>query len=221
MNEQEWLACDSFVALLDEAAGRPGVLSERRLLLVGDALLFGVKPDRPGAWLPKWAGTERCQEDLARACAVLREIVGNPFRPVTLPCECHCGRRERWPATGECPDCGSEGWCPWLTPQVLALAHAAYECVEDGTLDPFRLALVADALEEGGCTDPAVLDHLRGETCPYCRDADFSRGDYGGPIMNQRLRAGLAARCACGGSRRLQKPHVRGCHILDLLLGRA
>jgi hypothetical protein len=28
-------------------------------------------------------------------------------------------------------------------------------------LDPFRLSALADALEEAGCTEAAVLDHLR------------------------------------------------------------
>ena len=48
-----------------------------------------------------------------------------------------------------------------------------------GTLDPHRLAVLADALEEAGCTDPDILGHLR---------------DPG--------------------------PHYRGCHVLDLILGR-
>jgi hypothetical protein len=31
-----------------------------------------------------------------------------------------------------------------------------------GTLDPTRLAVLTDALEEVGCTDPDTLAHLRG-----------------------------------------------------------
>jgi hypothetical protein len=52
----------------------------------------------------------------------------------------------------------------WLRPQVVALAQAAYDQRElpSGHLDPARLAVLADALEEAGCTDQAVLDHLRG-----------------------------------------------------------
>jgi hypothetical protein len=67
------------------------------------------------------------------------------------------------------------------TPQVVALARAAYEERElpAGTLDVARLAVLADALEEAGCTDPDILNHCR--------------------------RPGV---------------HVRGCWVVDLLLGK-
>ncbi len=43
------------------------------------------------------------------------------------------------------------------------LAQAAYadRNLPEGTLDNGRLAVLADALEEGGCTDAALLAHLR------------------------------------------------------------
>ncbi len=72
-------------------------------------------------------------------CHLLRDVFGNPFRPVSID-----------PA--------------WLTPTVLALAHAA--CVERqlpaGHLDPARLGVLADALEDAGCGERTILDHLRG-----------------------------------------------------------
>jgi hypothetical protein len=48
-----------------------------------------------------------------------------------------------------------------LIPQ---LANAAYENRElpEGTLDNGRLAVLADALDEGGVTDEEILSHLRG-----------------------------------------------------------
>ena len=51
-----------------------------------------------------------------------------------------------------------------LTPNVLGLAQTAYEerVLPGGHLDPARLAVLADALEEAGCTDAEILDHLRG-----------------------------------------------------------
>jgi hypothetical protein len=87
---------------------------------------------------------------------LLRDCFGNPHRPVALD-----------PA--------------WPTPDALALARAAYEGRElpRGTLDPATLSVLSDALEEAGCRDGQVLDHLRGPG-----------------------------------------PHVRGCWVVDLLLGK-
>jgi hypothetical protein len=88
-------------------------------------------------------------------CDLIREIFGNPFRPVAID-----------PA--------------WQTPKVLALATAAYEdrILPAGTLDPARLTILADALEEAGCDNADMLSHCR------------QPGE-----------------------------HVRGCWVVDLLLG--
>ena len=55
----------------------------------------------------------------------------------------------------------------WLTRRagaVPSLAQAAYDerDLPAGHLDPARLAVLADALDEAGCTDADVLNHLRG-----------------------------------------------------------
>jgi hypothetical protein len=101
------------------------------------------------------AGQER-----ANQCDLLRDIVANPFRAE--------------PAID--PAC-----LTWNEGTVKRLAEAAYEerSLPDGTLDTVRLAVLADALEEAGCTDEEVLGHLRGPG-----------------------------------------PHVRGCHVVDILLGK-
>jgi hypothetical protein len=72
-------------------------------------------------------------------CELLREIFGNPFRPVSMD-----------------PS--------WRTQTVLGLAQAAYvdRVMPAGLLDKDRLAILADALEDAGCTDAAIVDHLRG-----------------------------------------------------------
>jgi hypothetical protein len=72
-------------------------------------------------------------------CDLIRELFGNPLRPVA--CE---------PA--------------WRTADVTALARAAYDerSMPSGRLDTARLALLADALEEAGCAEEAILSHLRG-----------------------------------------------------------
>jgi hypothetical protein len=67
-----------------------------------------------------------------RQAAVVRCIFGNPFRPVT-----------RVPS--------------WLTGSVCALARGIYE---DRAFD--CLPILADALEEAGCSEQALLAHLRG-----------------------------------------------------------
>ena len=50
-----------------------------------------------------------------------------------------------------------------LTPAILALARSAYDerHLPEGTLDPRRLAALADALAAAGCTDAGLLGHLR------------------------------------------------------------
>lgn len=101
-----------------------------------------------------------------------------------------------------------------------------------GTLDPFRLAVLSDALEEAGCDDEAILRHLRGQTWRRLRCSDC-----GGELVRQRMK-GLPdlSRCArqvCGLTHGpfwqlvldgewvdSPGPHVRGCHVIDLLLGK-
>jgi hypothetical protein len=69
---------------------------------------------------------------LAFQAATLRDIIGNPFRPVAVD-----------PA--------------WLTPNVGALATTIYE---DRAFD--RMPILADALEEAGCDNDDILAHCRG-----------------------------------------------------------
>jgi hypothetical protein len=73
-------------------------------------------------------------------------------------------------------------WLTWNDCIVRRLAEAAYQEREmpSGHLDPARLGVLADALEESGCSEPLLLSH--------CRD---------------------------GGA-----GHVRGCFVLDLMLGK-
>jgi hypothetical protein len=68
----------------------------------------------------------------------------------------------------------------WRPPAVVALAQAAYEerQLPDGLLDPARLGVLADALEEAGCDDEHLLAHLRGPG-PHprgCFALDAARG---------------------------------------------
>ena len=81
---------------------------------------------------------------------LLRDIFGNPFRPAAQD-----------PA--------------WRTETVLALARGIYE---ERAFD--RMPILADALQDAGCTSEDVLGH--------CRDA--------------------------------KQVHVRGCWVVDLVLGK-
>src|SRR5262249_14974171 len=51
----------------------------------------------------------------------------------------------------------------WGTRATRTLAQSAYDerILPSGELDPTRLAILADALEEAGCTSADILDHLR------------------------------------------------------------
>lgn len=91
----------------------------------------------------------------ASRASLLREIVGNPFHRPTL-----CGAAANVaPWATNCPDCAAI-----LTPTVKALAEAAYAERDSttGHLDAGRLAVLADCLEQSGCTEQAILGHLRG-----------------------------------------------------------
>jgi hypothetical protein len=75
---------------------------------------------------------------------ILRDIFGNPFRPL--------------PPIGPSLLNQNDGL-------VRRLAQAAYDHrdLPSGTLDTARLAVLADAMEEAGCADAEVLSHLRSE----------------------------------------------------------
>ncbi len=80
----------------------------------------------------------------ARITALLRDVLGNPFRPT---------RFKR----------------AWASNIVAGLAQAAYDKrqLPSGELDPHRLAVLADALEEAGAPGELV-SHLR-EPGPHVR----------------------------------------------------
>jgi hypothetical protein len=75
---------------------------------------------------------------IAYGVHIIRCIFGNPFRLDSID-----------PA--------------WLTPSVVSLATAAYQerTMPSGDLSAMHLAILADALEETGCTDADILSHLR------------------------------------------------------------
>jgi hypothetical protein len=103
-------------------------------------------------------GSSRLAEARAQT-DVLRDIFGNPFRPVAL----------------------DHAWLTWNDGAAVSLAQTVYDDrdLPSGHLDHDRLAILADMLEEAGCSDADILGHLRGPG-----------------------------------------PHVRGCWVVDAILGR-
>lgn len=75
-------------------------------------------------------GREMKREAIAQA-ALLRDIFGNPFRPIAFA-----------------PS--------WRTDTALALARQMYDSRDFGAMP-----ILADALQDAGCEEPAILDHCR------------------------------------------------------------
>jgi hypothetical protein len=91
----------------------------------------------------------RCRDNTRAQVDLAHDIFGNPFRPLRIEPE-------------------------WRTSTAINLARTIYE---ERAFD--RMPILADALEDGGCTDAGVLGHCRGPG-----------------------------------------PQVRGCHVVDGIMGR-
>jgi hypothetical protein len=105
------------------------------------------------------AANEVCDLEAAHLRELLRDVFANLFCSVRV----------------------EPSWLTWNAGTISRLAQSAYDDLRlpEGTLASDGLVILADALEEAGCPDAAILAH--------CRSAG---------------------------------PHVRGCWVLDLLLGR-
>jgi hypothetical protein len=80
-----------------------------------------------GKWQTARSGEQKVQ------AALLRDIFGNPFRPVTFSPQ-------------------------WLTPTVVAIAREMYD-----SRDFSAMPILADALQDAGCDSDDILNHCRGE----------------------------------------------------------
>ncbi len=189
---------------------------------------FNVASQAP-AWLQMLV-------DLPTQAILLRDIIGNPYHPMPLPwaqgapvdgeleppyCpwftptvlalaqnayderlvrKCRrclgSGRMEKNGSDHRCGDCHGDGY------------------TFDGIIDPDRLAVLADALEEAGATEENAADllwHLRGVVgCDRCEGA--------GTV---EISSGWEKCPSCKGEGLVPPgPHVRGCWALDLILGK-
>jgi hypothetical protein len=154
-----------------EAVGQPNQSVAMRMRVAEDICQWFANPE--GMWAHEtenWAvrvfDLVACsvpgvrERERAAQCQMLRCFFGNPFgaKLVVAP-----------------------SVLKWQACTVPRLAEACYKerNLPGGTLDPARLAILADALSDAGCEDAVMLSHLR----------------EGGP-------------------------HVRGCHVVDLILSK-
>ncbi len=121
---------------------------------------FNLPPEE-AAKLTGWGAVycEGHRRESIRQTHFLRDLFGNPYRPRTF----------------------DPAWLTWHDGTIPRLAQVIYDDrhLPSGHLDRSRMAILGDALEDAGCTDPGILGHCRGPG-----------------------------------------PHVRGCWVVDLLLGK-
>jgi hypothetical protein len=84
---------------------------------------------------------EVVRREQAAMCAVLRDIMGNPFRPVV-------------------PE---PAWLTWNGGTVVGIAQAISE---ERAFE--RLPILADALQEAGCNEPNILAHCHADVDHVC-----------------------------------------------------
>jgi hypothetical protein len=117
----------------------------------GEDQYSGTYHPQFAAYHAYFAAGEAAGERVAQSL-LLRDVIGNPFRSTSV----------------------DPAWLAWNGSTVRRLAQAVYD---ERTFD--RLPILADALEDAGCADAAILGHCRGPG-----------------------------------------PHMRGCWVLDLVLGK-
>jgi hypothetical protein len=117
-------------AALDQFA--EGIITREELSAVYQA--EGMRIGPPPSFTPEnasyWLATTKEASKLA--CRVIREVFGNPFRPVAFSPE-------------------------WKTDTAMSLAKQMYEAREFGAMP-----ILADALQDAGCDSADVLNHCRG-----------------------------------------------------------
>jgi hypothetical protein len=136
-------ATEAILVARDEAVRSSGLMSMAFAFPATAVAMTTVAPDRLREFVklvPRSArlttvGIEGDEGSERRAqVAILHDLVGNPFRPITL----------------------DSAWLRHLDGGVRSFAEAVYA---DRRFD--ALPVLADLLEEAGCAEQAVLDHFR------------------------------------------------------------
>jgi hypothetical protein len=150
---KSWAAFD---AVRNEAQREARVLRLLSTRPTTEAMEAATSVSEPGvaarhaAWAVAASGRAAHEEPTAQA-DILRDIFGNPFRPVALV----------------------RAWLAWEGGTVRRMAEQAYA---ERAFD--RLPILADALEDASCTNADLLGHLRrpGDHVPGCWALDLLRG---------------------------------------------
>lgn len=249
MTEQEWLACNSPLEMLDWLNGVTGSIyggsverdrlpSARKLRLIAASFyrLMGFvrgadEWEEPATEAERWADKElsrnpidsdplhhaksACRwvniyyKDPSRATDAIRDIVGNPFRSVQLP----WSRSER--ANPGCPTFIYYA-CDWFSRDVQCIAQTMYD-----SRDFTDMPILADALEDADCNEPAILEHCR-SVCEYSCEKCKGHGTltiYKGPGATN-LTFVDCKKCSGMGKLVTPRQHYRGCWVVDLILGK-
>jgi hypothetical protein len=120
--------------------------------VIGGLLYHWFEPGIHAQRRYDWNRKESWQDEVRLFGRIIRDVFGNPFRPVTV----------------------EKTWRTWKDRTIVKLAKGIYE---ERAFE--RLPILADALEDAGCGNADLLAHCRGPG-----------------------------------------PHVRGCWVVDLLLGK-
>jgi hypothetical protein len=107
---------------------------------VSAAAAFAVDPPEQ---IPVESFSPGAMVERAAQAELMRDLFGSPFRTP--------------------PDI-DPNWLAWDGGTVRRLAESAYleRPLPSGALDPARLGVLADALEDAGCANGDILSHLRG-----------------------------------------------------------
>ena len=116
--------------------------------------------------------------------SLIREVFGNPFRAYYFDTD----------------------WLRWNNGQLPSMAQSIYDREAW-----YELPYFCDAVEEAGCSDPMITEHLRGmEDCGNCLGA--------GKLLLTTSFQGLETCDECGGTGKQQAFHCRGCRVLAMFL---
>jgi len=209
------------------AAGTP-------VSIVNDYELTGMVDDigerrTDSDWARSWTERGMNKPTLAQRADLLREIVGNSYRPLTFPryqLPSRPGARHGLPRGAHpmipTPDIPGQEFTirpTWLTPDAIGIAQDAYD-----SRDWRLLPLLAECLEEAGCvetSDMVVPGMYICEKCGVAFGPDgwavYCRNCGSNYCRKQRL---LDLPHPILAHLRSTVPHVRGCFALDLLLGK-